>query len=264
MSRWPIHLYNPCTFVDPPRGVYTPICPHTPVLLYVLIGFCMLWGVIRALLHVGHLLTPAPVWGCLPICYTPTHSLAFLCISMFWGYLHEIWGIFPLCWRFGGCSPSVGGFGGISTWGVHMLFLYILLVCCSLLSHISTMATTTTPPVMVLYSGLSSVSSVTVAPSLMGLPATLGQCEVVQPPPLMLRGSGSVIGPASVPQQQLQSSMPLQAYANYAMGFPRVVFFFRVEPPTILFIIYWCLFWCLLSTFRCQVGCHIHLWGCNH
>ena len=67
------------------------------------------------------------------------------------------------------------------------------------MSHISTMAKTT-PQVMVVSSGLSSVSSVIVAPSLMGLPATLDQCEVVQPPPLMLRGSGGVIGPASVPQ----------------------------------------------------------------
>ena len=66
------------------------------------------------------------------------------------------------------------------------------------MSHISTMAMTTTPPVMVVSSGLSSVSSVTMAPSLMGLPLTLGQHEVVQPPPKMLRGPGDVIGLASV------------------------------------------------------------------
>ena len=47
------------------------------------------------------------------------------------------------------------------------------------MSHVSTMAMTTTCPVMVVSSGLSSVSSVTVAPSLIVLPATLGQCEVV-------------------------------------------------------------------------------------
>ena len=99
------------------------------------------------------------------------------------------------------------------------------------------MATTTTPPVMVVSSGLSSVSSVTVAPSLMGLPTTLGQHEVGQPPPLMLRSSGGVIEPASVPQQQPPSSMPLLAYANYAMGSPQVGFFFRVKPPAILYII---------------------------
>ena len=105
------------------------------------------------------------------------------------------------------------------------------------MSHISTMAMTTTPPAMVVSSGLSSVSSVTVAPSLMGLPATLDQHGLVHPPPLMPRGSGGVIGLASVPQQQPPSSMPLLAYAKYGMGSPQVGFFFRVDPPTILYII---------------------------
>ena len=81
-----------------------------------------------------------------------------------------------------------------------------------IMPHVSTMVMTTTPPVMVVSSGLSSVSSVTMAPSLKGLPATLGQHEVVQPPPLMLRDSEGVIDLASVPQQQPPSSMPLLAY----------------------------------------------------
>ena len=86
-------------------------------------------------------------------------------------------------------------------------------------------------------------SSVTVAPSLMELPAALGQHEVLLPPPLMLRGTAGVICLASVPQQQPQSSMPLQNYSNCAMGSPQVGFFFRVEPPTVLYII------CLVSAF---------------
>ena len=115
------------------------------------------------------------------------------------------------------------------------------------MSHVSNMAMNTTPPVTVVSSGLSSISSVTMAPSLMGLPATLGQHEVVLPPPLMLRCSGGVIGLASVPQQQLPSLMPLLAYANYTMGSPLVGFFFRVEPPTVLYII--CLVSILVSAF---------------
>ena len=67
------------------------------------------------------------------------------------------------------------------------------------MSHVFTMAMTTTPPAMVVSSGLSPVSSVTMTPSLMGLPATLGQCDVVKQPPLMLKGSEGVIGLASVP-----------------------------------------------------------------
>ena len=119
------------------------------------------------------------------------------------------------------------------------------------MSHVSTTAMTTTPPVMVVSSGLSSVSSVTMAPSLIGLPATLGQHEVVLPPPLIPRGSGGVIGLASMPQQQPPSSMPPLAYGNYTMGSPHVGFFFRVEPPTILYII--CLVSILVSAFYFQV-----------
>ena len=81
----------------------------------------------------------------------------------------------------------------------------------------------------------------------MGLPVTLDQHGVVQTPPLVLRGSGGVIGLASVPQQQPPSLMPLLAYANYAMGSPQVVFFFRVEPPTIcIFYVGVCFVVCFL------------------
>ena len=104
--------------------------------------------------------------------------------------------------------------------------------------QVSTTAMTTTPPVMVVFSGLSFISSVTMAPSLTGLPATLGKCEVVLPQPLMLRCPGGVIGLGSMPQQQPPSSMPNLAYANYAMGFPEVGFFFRVDRPTILYYMF--------------------------
>ena len=147
--------------------------------------------------------------------------------------------MFPICW----------GLGGISTIGCpytsSCTFLYFIM------SHISTMAMTTIPLVTVVFSGLSSVSSVTMAHSLMGLPATLGQHEVVLPPLLMPRGSGGVIGLASVPQQQPPSLMPLLAYANHAVGSPQVGFFFRLEPPIILYII--CLVSILVSAFYFQV-----------
>ena len=109
------------------------------------------------------------------------------------------------------------------------------------MSHVSTMALITTPPVTVVSSGLSLVSSVTVAPSMTWFPVSLDQHGVVQPPPLMLRGS------VSVPQQQTPSSMPLLANVNYPMASPQVGFFFRVEPPTILYII--CLVSILVSAF---------------
>ena len=95
------------------------------------------------------------------------------------------------------------------------------------------MAPTTTPPVTVVSSCLSSMSSVTVAPSWTGFPVSLDQHGVVPPPSLMPRGSGGVLGSVSVPQQQPSSSIPPLAYANYAMGSPQVGFFFKVEPPII-------------------------------
>ena len=39
--------------------------------------------------------------------------------------------------------------------------------------------------------------------------------------------------------------MPLQAYANYAVGSPQIGFFFRGEPLTVLYII------CLVSSGVC-------------
>ena len=126
------------------------------------------------------------------------------------------------------------------------------------------MAMTATPPVTVVSSGMSSISSVTVAPSLMQLPTMLGQHDVVLLPPLTPRCSRSILGLASVQQQQPPSSVPPQAYANYAMGSPHVGFFSELSLLLFCILYVWCLFWCLLSTFRCQVGCHIHPLGLNH
>ena len=117
---------------------------------------------------------------------------------MFWGYIYIChMQIFPYVWGLG-VFPTCWGFGGISTWGVHMLIL--VHSCSSLCLMFLLQFMTTTPPVVVVTSGLSLVSSVTMASSLMGLPVTLDQHGVAQPAPLVLRGSGGVIGPDSVPQ----------------------------------------------------------------
>ena len=98
----------------------------------------------------------------------------------------------------------------------------------------ATMAMTTTSPVIVVCSGMSSLlTTATMAPFLMGLPVISGQHDVVMPPLLTLRNSGSAVGLDNVPQQQPQSKMPLQTYANYAIGPTQVGFSFRVEPTTV-------------------------------
>ena len=95
---------------------------------------------------------------------------------------------------------------------------------------------TTTPPVTdICSSTLSLLTTVTMSTSLMGLPVISGQHDVLLSP-LTLRDSGGVVGLATVPQQQPQSQMPLQAYANYAMGPLHVGFTFRVEAPTIFYV----------------------------
>ena len=101
----------------------------------------------------------------------------------------------------------------------------------------TTRAKTITPVVTVVWSGMSCLLSlVTMAPSLMGLPATSGQHDVVLSPLLTPRCSRSVVGLATVLQQQPLFQMSLQAYANYAIGPPLVGFSFRVEPPTVLYL----------------------------
>ena len=95
------------------------------------------------------------------------------------------------------------------------------------------MATTTTPPLMVVCSGASSITTAVMLPP-QGPKAALVQQDVFLPPPLMPRDTRGVVGLTTVPQQLLQSLMPFQAYANYAMVPLQVHFSFRVKPPTYL------------------------------
>ena len=122
------------------------------------------------------------------------------------------------------------------------------------MSQVSTsLAVTTTPPVIVVSSGMSSLSSMTMAPSLMELRTMLGQHDVVLPPPLTSRCCGGVLCHASVLQQQAPSSMPLQVYANYAMVSPQVGSFSELTLPPFLYIT--CLVFVLVSAFYFQVQC---------
>ena len=101
----------------------------------------------------------------------------------------------------------------------------------------ATTATTTTPPVTFVCCSTSSLTvTVTMAPTLMGLPVTLGQHDVDLLAPLMLRDTGSVVGLNTVLQQLPQSQVSCQAYANYAMDPLQVSFSSQIEPFTDLLI----------------------------
>ena len=117
----------------------------------------------------------------------------------------------------------------------------------------TTMAMMTTHMVTVVSSGMSSLSSVTMAPSLMGLPTTLGQLDIVLPPSLTPRCSEGVIGLPSVPQQQPPSSMAFSGLCQLCYGVSTGGFFFGVKPPTALYII--CLVSLLVSGIYFQVPC---------
>ena len=70
-------------------------------------------------------LTPPPYMGVPPHVLHP-HSLVGFPVHLYvLGIPAFDMGNISLMLGLGGCSPSVGGFGGISIWGIHML----LLVC---------------------------------------------------------------------------------------------------------------------------------------
>ena len=145
---------------------------------------------------------------------------------------------------------------------------YLLSWCiflCSVFIMSEANATTITPPVTAVCSGASSLTmTVTMALTLMGLSATLGQHDKVLPPPMTLRDTRGVSGLATVLQQQPQSKMPSQTYTNYAMGPLQVSFFFTLEPLTDLLIyVGVCYGVCFLPS-RYDSGCHIHQLGLNH
>ena len=188
----------------------------------------------------GHFPYTTLVWGCLPFIGTPMLSCCFPVHWYVLGISVCYVGIFPSVDGFGHVPPLVGGLGASALEMSICSFLYIFVVL--YISHFyysfnyySSSYSGIFWPVISLISDSGS--------SLTGFPVSLDQHGVVPPPPLMLRGSGGVLGSVSVPQQQTPSLMPLLAYANYAMSSPQVGFFFRVELPTILYII------CLVSAF---------------
>ena len=106
------------------------------------------------------------------------------------------------------------------------------------MSH-ATATTTTAPVTVVCSSALFLITAVTMAPTLIGLPVTLDQCDVVLPTVLILRNRRGIVGLTTVMQQQPQSHMPSQTYANYTMDPPKVSFLFQssVSPPICLYML---------------------------
>ena len=125
-------------------------------------------------------------------------------------------------------------------------------------------ATTTTPSVTAVYYGTSSlIMTVTMAPTLMGLSAALGQHDLVLPPPLILRDTrGVVVSPLCYSSDLspicLLRHMPIMLWILY-----RYISLSELYSHQFAYMC-WCLLWCMLSALRCHAGWHIHLWELNH
>ena len=118
-------FYTPCTFVclicSYASGVYTPTCPHTPCASVCYQRLLHVVGVVRGPLTCWTPPLHLPYMGCLPFSLPP-HSFVGFPVHWYVLGISVIWGFFPFVWGLG-CSPICWGFGGISTWDVHMLIL---------------------------------------------------------------------------------------------------------------------------------------------
>ena len=176
-----------------------PYAPYSFMPLCVFGGFACCGGCNGLPFVLRHLPYITPVWGCLPFNYIPTLShwfpvhqyvsgisVCYVGISLLSG---RVWGCFPLSWGWGHQHLRCPYAHSCTFFVVHLCLTFWLWLW------------TTTPPVIVVFSGLSSMSSVTVAPSLTGFPVSLDQHGMVPSSPLMPRGSEGFLGSVSVPQQ---------------------------------------------------------------
>ena len=165
-------------------------------------------------LSIGSSFACLQLYDCQPVKPVDQHhswSLAVSCMADFSTYV--FWVLFLLL-----LSVWTGGLWMCAqAMCCRLVLIVVFFVVFFIMSQTSaTTATTTTSPVTVVCSGTLPVPmAVTMASTLMELPATLGQHDVVLPLPPMLRGTRDV-GLATVPQQQPQCQMLLQAYSHYA------------------------------------------------
>ena len=102
----PLYICTPHAFIWP-LGVYTPPgAPHVSVLLHGFGTLHVVGGCFSVLCVLGH---TTPIWGCLPLYYTPHTLLLVLCALLFSGISVLMWAFSPFFWRVWGCSPHHWG-----------------------------------------------------------------------------------------------------------------------------------------------------------
>ena len=130
----------PCQYAPyicmPPVHLHTPQgCTHTPIGPIALLCICMVLehfhvvgGCYQLKCVLGQLPCTSPIWGCLPLIYTPHTSLLVPCTLLFSGILVSYVGLSLSIEGFGCVPPSLGEvWGHISSLAVHMLILVLFL-----------------------------------------------------------------------------------------------------------------------------------------
>ena len=107
----PPHLYTPIHSYAP-RGVHTPICPHSSVHLYVFGGF-VLCGVVMGSPLCWDTSFTSPLFGsAFPSNYTPHTELLVPCALLCFKDISMLCGHFPSVEGFGGAPHQLGGIWG--------------------------------------------------------------------------------------------------------------------------------------------------------
>ena len=97
----PIHLYAPICLYAPQECTHPPGAPHASVLLHGFGTLHVVGGCFSVLCVLGH---TTPIWGCLPLNYTPHTLLLVLCALLFSGISVLMW-VFPLLLKGLGVFP---------------------------------------------------------------------------------------------------------------------------------------------------------------
>ena len=251
MYVWKPHMFgHPLTFRHPQCPyVQTPLCPLLPVHLYVLgISACDMgiWG--------PSCLDTPYVFGCLPMCPTPSHICMLPVCLYVLGVICMCYGKHLICWGSGGISTSVMGFWCLS---VHPLDVHYASACTFLVVHyVSSLYCHG-------YDYYSSSDSgffwyvISIISDhgcfFVGLPTILGStwCGSAATP------DTKMLWRCSWPCLCITAALSIfdasSGLCQLCHGFSAGSFFLRVEPPTILYII--CLVSVLVSAFYFQVPC---------
>ena len=106
---YPLYIHMPPIHLYAPRGVYPPGAPMLSVLLHGFGTLHVVGGCFSVLYVLGH---TTPIWGCLPLNYTPHTPLLVPCALLFSGISVLLWD-FPLLLKGLGVFPHhLGRFWG--------------------------------------------------------------------------------------------------------------------------------------------------------